>query len=294
MFTKEEFDRIQKEFNNRQLKRKSKLIKIWMFFLSVVVVAIVSLIFIFPKQFDNQDTAWILPTYGGVFLFGTLTGLIVSLKYASERPTFDYLYDAIIDKINQYEGLFLKYIAYDKSSRYFNKNGGLFAPSASANVKRHIEGMTSDQQEFHIYDTMLTTSTGNGQQTHFDGIYFVLNKSAQTIVQIRTNGKPRVKGHKYIKVDTQSDLKVFKEVDQQLNALDFKYLNFIEKINQNVEVKRVYFSSINQQLHLAIWYKKHPARKQKNVSFETLNKLTQYFLSEFKLMEDLIEVDAEW
>jgi hypothetical protein len=294
MFTVDEYNRIQKEFDHRQMKRKSKLLKIWGFFLSVVVVAIISLIFIFPKQFDNQDTVWILPTYGGIFLFGTLTGFIVSLKYASEKPFFDYLYDVIIDKINQYEGLFLKYTAYDKSSRNFNKNGGLFAPSASATVKRHIEGMTSDQHEFHIYDTMLTTSTGNGQQTHFDGVYFVLNKSVKTTLQVRSNGKPRVKGHKYVKVDTQNELKVYKEIEQYMNSYDYKYLNFIEKINQNLDVKRVYFSSINQQLHLAVWYKKNPTRKQKSISFETLNKLSQYFLSELKLMEDLLEVDAEW
>ncbi|BCR35461.1 hypothetical protein [Mariniplasma anaerobium] len=291
MFTSDEFDRIQKEFKVRQISRKQKLIKIWGFFLSIIIIAIVSLIVIFPKQFSNGDTVWILPTYGGILLLGTLTGFLISLKYVSEKPFFEYLYDVIIDKINQHEGLFLKYTPYDKTSRDFNKTGGLFTPYANVNVKRHIEGMTSDQHEFHIYDTMLTTSTNNGQQTHFDGIYFVLNKSTHTIVQVRTNGKPRVKGHKYVKVDTQSELNVFKEVDHNISSLDYKYLNFIEKLSQNLDIKRVYFSSVEHQLHLALWYKNHPGRKLKNISYETLNKLTEYFLSEFKLMEDLLEID---
>lgn len=291
MFTIDEFNRIQKELKIRQIKRKQKLIKVWGIFLGLTIITIISLILIFSNQFNSSETSWILPTYGGIVLLGTSTGFFISLKYVSEKPIFEYLYDAIIDKINQHEGLFLKYTAYEKINRDFNKSGGLFTPHANVNDKRHIEGMTSDQHEFHIYDVILTTSSNNSQQTHFDGIYFVLNKPTQTVIQIRTNGKPRVKGRKYDKVETKSELKVFKETDQHMNSLDYKYLEHIDKISRNIDIKRIYFSSVNRQLHLAIWYKNHPARKQKNVSFETLNKLTQYFLSELQVMENLLEID---
>lgn len=291
MFTNDEFRKIQRELKERQIKRKQKLLKVWGFLLSISVIIIISFVFIFPDQFKSSETAWILPTYGGIAFSITLIGFIVSIKYISEKPIFEYLYDQIIDKINMHEGLFLKYTAYDKTSRDFNKKGGLFTPLASVNVKRHIEGMTSDQHEFHIYDTILTTSSNNSQQTHFDGIYFVLNKPTQTIVQIRTNGKPRVKKHKYVKVETQSELKVFKEIDQHINNLDYKYLNYIEKMSKSTEIKRIYFSSKENQLHLAIWYKKHPTRKQKSISLDRLNILTERFLGEFQLMEDLLEIE---
>ena len=65
----------------------------------------------------------------------------------------------------------------------------------------------------------------------------------------------------------------------------------MEKLNNTDLYKRVYLSVIENEVHLALWYRKHPARKHKQLSLETVNKLCDYFLLESNTIDELDNLD---
>ena len=292
MYTKDEFERIHRDLKKEQLKRKQKLLKIWGILLGITILLIALALIVFPDQFKNTDTAWILPVYGGIFLSVSLIGFLVSFNFLSEKPFYEYLYPTIIDKINREEGLFLTYEPYEKGKFEFNKIGGLFTYHALARVKRHIKGHTEEQLDFDIYDTTLTTSSNNSQQTHLDGIYYVLHKKLETKIQVRTRGKARIKGIKFEEVETRQNLKVYKEVKTHLNAIDYKLISFVENIEKANHLKQIYLSVVEDEIHLAIWYKIHPAKKQKKMTINILNQFYEYFMSELEQVQAIANLES--
>lgn len=133
----------------------------------------------------------------------------------------------------------------------------------------------------------MTTSNGNSQVTHFDGSYLFLEKEGQTDLQIRTTGSPKLKGVKYKKIDHESVLKVFKPLDLELNAIDKKYLDFMEKIKKDERYRHLCLSINKEGMHLALWYKKHPLRKKKPLNINLMNHYQKDFLEEISYVQQL-------
>ena len=290
MFTMSEYGRINDEFTRLQNERKSTLKKVWGTILLLVIGIIVLFIALFPNQFSYGETAWILPTYGGMGLVVALIGFLVSMSFMSEKPFMEYLYDQVINKINMDEGLFLDYKAYDKEVEKFNKTGGLFTKYASVKVRRHIKGATEEHHSFNIYDCTMTTSNGKNQQTHFDGMYFVLNKRISSTLQVRANGSPKLKGVKFKRFPEFEHMKVYKEEGHEITNLDQQFLGYAERLSQRIEYKRVYLAIVDGEIHLALWYRKHPTRKHKGISMEMLNKAYEHFLGEYKMIGELANI----
>ena len=291
MFTIGEFESINSEYKSKQATRRQKLVKVWGILLSLTIFIIVMFILIFPNQFNNGDTAWVLPTYGGIAFFITFFGFLISTKYQSGKPIYEFIFNEVIQKINMYEGLFLDYKAFDKEDRGFNKVGGLFTNHATVRVKRHISGDTDEHHHFNIYDCSMTTSSGNSQQTHFSGVYFVLNRQFDTSLQIRTNGSPKLKGVKFDRQDGFEGLRVYKEREQSMTNIDHTLLTFMNKLSENEEYRRVYLSVVDGQMHLGLWYKKNPLGKEKVMTVEVLNRFATYFMSEYQMINNLSAID---
>lgn len=292
MFSTSEYDRINIEYKRRQNERRKKFNTIWGVLLGITLLLIGILIYLFPNQFDNGDTVWILPTYGGILLVTTLVGFIVSLGFTSEKPFFEYVYPEVYEKLNLTEGLFLEYNSYEKGNREFNTKGGLFTRIASVRTRRHVKGFTEDQVQFDVYDCTMTTSSGKNQQTHFDGTYFVIHKQANTILQVRSNGSPKLKGVKFERKDEVDYIRAFKEKEKDLSNLDLTYVRYISKLRESPEYKRIYLSVVDGEIHIAFWYKKYPARKLKDFSVEALNNVYNIFFNEYKLAHEIAEVDS--
>jgi len=291
MFTSSEFDRINQEFMKKQKERKSKLLKVWGTLLALTVGLIIFFIILFPKQFESGGTAWILPTYGGMILLTVLIGFSVSMSFTSEKPFFEFLFHEVIQKINMYEGTFLEYHAYEKKAGGFNKEGGLFTGFANVKLRRRLSGQTEDHHKFDIVDCIMTTSNGKSQQTHFDGTYFILDKRVSSSLQVRTKGSPKLKKVKFDRLDQIESIRVYKEREQQVSNLDHLYIEYIKRLSERLEYKNVYFSIVDGQLHLAIWFKKHPIRKSKPLTLEKLNSYANEFMNEYRLINELAKID---
>ncbi|MDX9691870.1 MAG: hypothetical protein RBT45_05380 [Acholeplasmataceae bacterium] len=291
MYLPNEFEHIYEEFLIKQKDRRRKLIKIWGILLALTIALIVLFILLFPNQFDNEETVWILPSYGGMVLTTTLIGFIVSLSYVSEKPFFEYLYQEIYKKINVNEGLYLEYTAYEKVSKEFNVQGGLITKYASIRTRRHIQGNISDYP-FDIYDCTMTTSSGKSQQVHFDGIYYVIEKDLGTTLQVRTNGSPKLHGVKFDKHDEISGIKVYKESGKHIESIDQACVSFVKSLQSSMKYKHIYFGASSGHIHLALWYKHHPARKIKKLNVDMISKVSSYFMSEYQLLNEIVSLEA--
>jgi uncharacterized integral membrane protein len=283
MYSTTEFESINRGFMEAQNKRKNKLIKIWGSLLVLTVIIILLLIFIFPNQFESEDKAWILPVYGGIACLITLIGFLVALSYVSEKPYFEYLFPKVVQKINLTEGLYLEYEANPKTGKQFNIDGGLFTRHGNVKTRRALNGFTRDQQKFNIYDCMISTSSGDSKQTHFDGNYIILHRQMNTSIQIRSNGSPKHKNTTYSKQENVSSLRVYKKAFDKINSDDRLLILFMEKLFNSKEYKRIYLNTTNEEIHLALWYKKHPIRKRSALNLEILNEYVQRFLDEYDL-----------
>jgi len=292
MFTSSEFDRINKEYKEKQNERRRKLKTIWGVLLGITVFVLLLLIYIFPNQFDNEDTFWIMPTYGGTALATTMIGFLITIKFTSEKPFFEYVYPEIYKKLNMTEELFFEYHGYEKQNREFNTKGGLFTRMASVKSRRHVKGATEDQIQFDIYDCTMTTSSGKSQQTHFDGTYIIIHKQLHSLLQVRTNGSPKMKGIKFDRKEEVDNIRAFKEKEKELSNLDLSYVRFIVRLSEDPQYKRIYFSIVDGEIHLALWHKKHPARKQKTFTVESLNNIYNVFFDEYKLINEMIAIDS--
>jgi hypothetical protein len=287
MYHQSEIERLKPEFDIQQKARQKSLKKIWGILLLFSLVVCATMIVIFPNQFDNGETAWILPTYGGMFVISFLGGFLVSFNLKSEKPFFTFLYKEMYKKINLDEGLFLEYDSYSKINKDFNIDGGLFTRNAKPTVKRHLKGVSKEENQFNIYDCTLTTSNGNSQTTHFNGVYISIDKQLNTSIQVRTNGSPKRKGIKYDKVEEITDFKVYKEQTEHMTNLDYSLVQFMTRLKQDFMYKKIYLSVNNNKISLALWYKKHPARKMSAVNMTQMNEVYRYFLSELELIDTL-------
>ncbi len=287
MFSQYEFETIKKEFDEKQKIRRKKLINVWGILLFIVSMIFIAILLIFEIYTKDSDSAGIFYFFSGIIIFGFALGLIISIKYISVKPYFGYLFPRIIEKINDEEGLFLTYDAYPKLDKAFNEEGGLFPKGASIASKRVIQGYSKEQDVFHIIDCMMTTQAGNNQVTHFDGSYIYLQKPSQTELQIRSNGSPNLKGEKYEKKIVDVALKVYKPVGVELTDIDQRYIRLIDNLKKDDRFRYLYFGINKQSCHLAIWYRKNPVRKKKNLNLEILNQYYKDFGVELEFINIL-------
>lgn len=292
MFSENEFKRIKKEFDIKQKQRRQKLMKIWGGLLCLSVVIILILVFVVHIDFDDETIKVILPIYGGSAIAITLAGVIISMLFQSEKPFFKYLYDDVYHKINVSEGLFFSYESYVKVKDKFHKSGGLFTRHASVTVNRHVSGMSHDNHAFDLYDCKMITSSNKSTHVHFDGVYMIVRKQVDSDIQIRSTGSPRLKGVKYEKLPEYHSFKVYKQPDQKVNTLDQTFISFYKNVYQDTNFKHVYISVVDNEIHLGIWFRNHPARKLKSLSHATLNGVAKHFMKEYDLINQIAELDT--
>ena len=85
---------------------------------------------------------------------------------------------------------------------------------------------------------------------------------------------------------------MYKELEQAMTNTDHKFVRYFERLCEYEQYKKVYISVVEGQIHVALWYKKHPARKQKNMTIDTLNSLSTYFISEYKMINEIANIDT--
>lgn len=291
MIYENDFQKLKKDFNEAQ--RKKRKINTIIFLVLALMMVGMSIAIYFAVQNDTgfaSQTGIMIYFLVWFIFFALFIGLAyVMSKFVYEKPFVNIVYDKIIDQINVDEGQTYTYQAYEKNNkeqieRFYQT--GLF-PRSAAFVKFHINGFNQDQKRFDLYDVRLVQSNGQSTTILFDGLFRVLNVEYDTTLQVRTQGKPYLKGTKFRKVDVDNEFLVFKPEGQSANEIDQKLIAVIKSIYDRTTMKHIYLSVNNHQLALAIKHRKHPLVKPKKFDMAVVNQYMEKIQKEIELTDIL-------
>lgn len=291
MFTSYEFEKINQEYNRLIKEKKSKAFKIWtpVFLISIMLVLII--IFL-TDWFESEPGQILIPVYGSIAVIGSLIGVLVSKFGISQKPAFNYLYKEIYNKINADSGKDIKYYPFEKTDNDFVEKGGLFSRYSRVRTNRHVIG-NFEGTEYHILDCMLITGSGKNQTVHLNGIYYYFKEKSNSLLQVRSNGRPHYKGHKFEKIDSSDLFKVYVEEGKTIQGNDRQYIHNLSEIMHRLNAKKVYFSKTISEMHFAYVPKKH-IRRQKDLTLQRLNELYSFFEDEEVVVKELMTVTADY
>ncbi len=287
MYMISECDAVCKEYSKMVKHRSKKLTKIWLY----VFAGYLGVMIILPMipDFLDKDPGWVLYIiYGGMAFVGLSIALLISIFSISDVPAFDYLYKEIYNKLNQERGTFYKYASFEKEKFEFNINGGIFPRTCRTAVKKHVSGISPNDNTFDIFDVTLVTGGGKNKQVHFSGIYFVVKHANTADFQLRSHSRPHLKGVKYIKNEDVKDIKVYLREGNSISNIEYKFIDTLERLNRNLKAKKIYLSLIKDEIHFA-YVPKVPIRKQYDLTVEKINKVYTAFLEEIRIIDELAE-----
>lgn len=287
MYIHEECEATCKEYKKMVKERSAKNQKIWTLILVGFVVVLVS-VALFTKILENETGLILYFVYGGMILVGLIVAVFISFLTISEKPAFRYLYKEIYDKINLEKGVFYEYTSYEKGDWDFNKIGGIFSKFCRVSLRRHLKGTSPNYNSFDIFDTILITGSGKNKHVHLNGMYFVVKKSNPTLFQVRTNGKPHLKGIKYDRVEDIEEYKVYLEEGKTMSNIEHKFMETVTRLKRNLKAKKVYLSVTHNEIHFA-YVPKVPIRKQYNISILQMNEVYNDFLDEIRFIDELVD-----
>ncbi len=291
MFTSYEFEKINSEYNRQIKEKQTKALKIWapIFLISVIVIVI---IISSTDWIKSEPGSILVPVYGGIAVIGSLVAILVSKFGISQKPAFNYLYKEIYDKINADSGNKIKYYPFEKTDNDFIEKGGLFSGYARVKTNRHVIG-NFEGTEYHILDCMLITGSGKNQTVHLNGIYYYFKEKSNTLLQVRSNGRPHYKGHKFEKVDSSDIFKVFVEEGKTIQGNDRQYIHNLSETKNRLNAKKIYFSKTIDEMHFAYVPVKQ-IRKQNNLTLQRLNELYSFFEDEVIVVKELMTVSGDY
>lgn len=270
--------------------KKEKLVSLFFSILTIVSIGLSLVIYAAIQNdggFEIQGGALAYFLIWSIFYVLFILCAYAFSRYIYEKPFVEIVYPALIDQINVDEGQTYTYASYEKNNKaqinHFYKTG-LF-PRCAAFVKFHVSGFTKDQNPFDLYDVRLVQSNGQSTTVHFDGLLRVVKVAYDTNIQIRTQGKPHVKGVKYLKIDKLDELVIFKPEGQTLGEVDQSLIDLFKQIYDPNTMKHMYLSANHQQLALAIRYKKHPLVKPKKFDMTIVNQYLEKIQKEIELTD---------
>jgi len=288
MYLSSESEVVCSEYKKIVKAKSKKLTKIWSYIFVGYLLVMLSILLITNFLEKNEILKMAYFLYGGVIFVGISIALLVSIFSISEAPAFNYLYKEIYEKINQDSGTFYNYISLEKGKLEFNKNGGLFPKYCQTMIKRHISGMSPNNNGFDVFDVTLVSGSGNSRQVHFSGMYFFTKFSSVYHSQIRSHSKPHLKGIKYIRDDSIDEYRVYVEENRSITNREYKYIELLEKLKRDFKAKKIYLSITLNEIHFAYLPLVH-IRKQTDLDIDKMNAIYKSFIDEIKIIDELVE-----
>lgn len=285
MFTTYEFEAINSKYAQLVKERKTKITKIWVIvFVSIILID--AAILYFTDWLEGESGSILVPVYGGLALIGAIIGIVISAYGISLKPIFNYLYKEIYDKISIESQKKISYTPFEKLDNYFVGQGGLFSRHSRAQVYRHTQSKYEDIT-YDIIDCMLITGSGKNQTVHLNGIYFYFKKHTSSLLQIRSNGSPKLKGYKFTKIDSSDIFKVYVEEDKSLSGADRAFIYNMSELKNKLHAKKIYLSITRDEVHFAYVPNKQ-WRRIHTLSLNSLNELYKKLLDEEEVIKDLL------
>lgn len=224
--------------------------------------------------FISVGIFYLIDAYSFVYLFPgimipIITGLIhIGIKYNNKKVFINkHINSEIIKLFNAEFDTNFTYEYKVKVPKEFNQKMGLFPRGSSIFTNYRITGVTPENHPIIILDCRMVTSNGKSSTIHFDGIYAILQVSFPVHAQVRSSGRPHVKGIQFNKLDNYEQ-KVFLAEDTG-ETLPSELLHLYREIKDNFTTRGQYIGTNTTELHIAIWDKeKNPLPEELN--YQTL------------------------
>ncbi len=253
--------------------------------LKIDAVIIVIIMFIMFLMFsENAIFKYYLIPIGVGFFFIILVHLITP-AVIKKRLIRKAVYQEVVDLYNREHDDKYVYSLKPKLLDKFNQRMGLFTRFSNTSARYRIDGEYNGV-EFSIINCTVITSTGKSTQVHFDGFYIIIKNPVSQMFQIRTDGKPSVKGVKFERND-QNGYRTFVEVDSN-TVIDSRFTSLFEQIMNRVQLKRLYIGSDLNEFHIAIT----PDLKEtisEEITQEEFNRFYDYFSGLFNVVKEYLD-----
>lgn len=274
-------DRINQKKEELQLKANKTSLKV------IVFLMILNIISVFIMIGFSVNIAFYLINLAVIVLTILIT-FISKATWVKNTLINKTVNSEIIHLFNEETEYELSYLAKPKITSEFNKEMGLFTRGAGVSTEFQIKGFI-EQDEIKIYKNLLTTSDGKTTYTHFNGLYIIYNnKFTNKIYQLRSKGRPSLKGVKFQRLEDE-DVRVFIPKDDPNEYLDSNIINIFKSLNQKIDNKALYIGSNKEEIHIAIEPKmKFTCKNEIDlVSFE------EYFNSFTHILRVVLELQQE-
>jgi hypothetical protein len=172
---------------------------------------------------------------------------------------------------------------------------GLFNGYASVSSKYQMKAEMEVGEEVILQECSLVTSNGKSSTVHFRGIYIILPIKGISFQQLRTKGKPRLKGVKFDRVEEYPEERFFVVEGHTSRDLHPFLMQVYEELPKVFDMRDYFVASNEQEVHVALWMKDTPKMPQDMTQEELekivdpLHKVMQYAITILEQYQELHE-----
>jgi hypothetical protein len=256
-------------YNEKLMMRRHKSAKI------IILIGIASLIaagvlFAFALEYNHPALVLLWIFFIAHFVVLTIVAIIVSKKFTSEKPLYQFVLPKIIEDIEYDEGIKIKYQSYPKVKEIFRKSN-LFIKYASNTTRCQLE-YDLGQHQFTILDTYYFTQSDNSHEVHFNGFYVAVTHVDASSIQVRSQGRPKRSKGVFTKTVNEKKYKVYcQDVNAQSNE---RIIRVYDDLQKKLQPKELFVSVIDHHLYMAIDIRK-PMRKIKILNQDSYQQLKE-------------------
>jgi len=219
----------------------------------------------------------------------------ISMKYVGKKNIlYDIIYPRGVTLFNQEHDTTFTYEFKPKLDKTFHEEMGLFTRFASISSNFRMVSKQEGHAPITIQHCRMVTSNGKSSTIHFDGVYLILPKSGIPVQQLRSNGRPALKGVKMERLEDYEE-RIYVPQEEGITPVDSVLLGIFQELPQTFELSRQYIGSNQSEIHIALWFKKQP-RLPNELNYngleeliDPLHKLMSYTVELHHRLEDMYQ-----
>jgi hypothetical protein len=218
-------------------KRRKLALKIFIFILFLTLVAI-------ALSFEYPTFDFISIVLGNVSLIVLILVWLGPL-YIVERPLYTIVIKDIVNRIALDKQMMIDYDTYIKEKDLI-KRSGLFPKGASQTNRFSLSFSTDNHTQVRLFYAHVYTQTNNSRIDYLKGLYIIVTCINQDVFQIRSKGRPRLKGIELEKLKLEKGLTIYDHHPQE----NHPYLQLMEALKERFN--QVDIGGIEDEIHFAI------------------------------------------